>query len=60
MGDLIANFIALQLQNNIQSIVSIKDVFLATIFVFMVGIFFGLYPAIRAARLDPSKALSYE
>jgi putative ABC transport system permease protein len=60
MGELLSSFIARSLQDNIQSIVAIKDICLATIFVFMAGIFFGLYPAIRAARLDPSKALSYE
>jgi putative ABC transport system permease protein len=55
-----SEFIALVLNQTIRSVISLKAILVAVVFIFLVGVFFGLYPAIRAARLDPSKALSYE
>ncbi len=45
---------------NLPSSVPLWAVILATVVSMGVGLFFGMYPAIKAARLDPVVALRYE
>jgi putative ABC transport system permease protein len=46
--------------NAFNPVVGINSILLATLFSAAVGLFFGIYPANRAASLEPVEALRYE
>ncbi|HLC99609.1 MAG TPA: ABC transporter permease [Patescibacteria group bacterium] len=47
-------------QANFEPVITVPFIILAISFSLSIGIIFGVAPAIRAARLDPIKALKYE
>jgi putative ABC transport system permease protein len=59
IGQIVAR-VASNAGTEIVPVIGLDAIALATLFSLAVGLFFGIYPAIRAANLEPVEALRYE
>ncbi len=66
IGGIIGLVLGILLANGISSVlvivptITLGSVLLVLLFSTTVGVFFGIYPARKAAKLDPIEALRYE